>query len=122
MVSVEIWEEEPDDTTPPVTEKTIGDPNEDDGYIIWPITPITLHAIDDLSGVNYIHFEILWDSDGDQEVDTVMADENIPNDTVIFWVEQYGILSGLIHIKYYAVDNAGNAEYPHNQVHYVQPM
>jgi hypothetical protein len=109
-----------DDTTPPVTEKIIGEPNQDGGYTIWPVTPIFLEATDDLSGVNYIHYDIWWDSNEDMIVDTQMASETIYGDAATFTVAEYGILYGLIQLKYYAVDNANNFEEVHSQEHFVQ--
>lgn len=108
-----------DDTTPPVTEKIIGEPNEDGGYSIWPITPIIFEATDDISGVNYIHYDIWWDSDGDMFVDTQMASETIYSDTATFSVVEYGIVYGLIELKWYAVDNANNYEDINIQEHFV---
>ena len=108
-----------DDTTPPVTEKIIGEPNEDGGYSIWPITPIIFEATDDISGVNYIHYDIWWDSDGDMFVDTQMASETIYSDTATFSVVEYGIDYGLIELKWYAVDNANNYEDINIQEHFV---
>ncbi|MFO7677260.1 MAG: Ig-like domain-containing protein [Thermoplasmatota archaeon] len=113
------WIEEEEDTTPPVTTKTIGEPNEEGGFLIWPWTPIHLDATDDLSGVQYIHYEIWWDSDFDEIVDTKMADETVYSDSVSFTVGDYGIEEGLVEFRYYAVDNAGNAEEIHYQNHYV---
>lgn len=113
-----IWEEE-EDTTPPVTEKTVGEPNEEGGYIIWPYTPITLEATDDMSGVNHIHYEIWWDSDDNGIVDTQMADETVYSSTTTFTVGDYEIYYGLIELRWYAVDNAQNTEEMHYQEHFV---
>lgn len=114
-----IWDE--GDTTPPVTEKTIGEPNEEEGYIIWPHTPITFDATDDESGVNYIHYEVWWDSDGDGIVDTLMGSEEVYDVTLTFSVNMWGVPFGIIELRWYAVDNAGNVEDMHYQEHYVMP-
>ncbi|MFE3846024.1 hypothetical protein ACFL1L_04095 [Thermoplasmatota archaeon] len=108
-----------EDTTPPVTEKIIGEPNENGGYSIWPITPIIFESTDDLSGVDYIHYDIWWDSDGDMVIDIQMASETIYEDTTTFSVVEYGILFGLIELNWYAVDNEDNHENIHNQEHFV---
>lgn len=112
------WVEE-EDITPPVTKKTIGEPNEEGGYMIYPETPIYLDATDDMSGVQYIHFEIWWDSNGDDEVDTKKADETVYSDTIFFTVAEYGVYYNLVELRWYAVDNAENVEYMHYQEHYV---
>jgi len=113
------WEEEEEDITPPVTEKTIGEPNDEGGYIIWSYTPITFEATDDMSGVNNINYEIWWDSNDDMVVDTQMASEKIYSDSVTFTVGEHDIYYGLIELRWFAVDNAGNPEDMHYQEHYV---
>ncbi len=113
------WEEEEEDITPPVTEKTIGEPNDEGGYIIWFYTPITFEATDDMSGVNNINYEIWWDSNDDMVVDTQMASEKIYSDSVTFTVGEHDIYYGLIELRWFAVDNAGNPEDMHYQEHYV---
>ncbi len=112
-------EEEQEDNTPPVSVKTIGQPNEDGGYIIWPFTPITLTATDSESGVNYIYYEVWWDSNGDEIIDNKMGSEKVYEDSLMFSVDMWGILHGLIELRWYAVDNAGNTEIIHSQQHYV---
>jgi len=114
-----VYRGEEEDNTPPVTTKTIGQPQDEGGYIIWPITPITLTATDDLSGVNHIHYEVWWDSNGDQIVDTQVASENVYSSSTMFTVGSYGVFFGLIQLKYYAVDNAQNQEQLHKQNHMV---
>ena len=116
-----FWQEEQDDTTPPVTEKQIGQPNEDGGYVIWPFTPITLTATDDMSGVNYIHYEVWWDTNEDGIVDDMMMSENVHSEIVMFSMDMFGILYGIIELRYLAVDNAGNDESIHKQQHFVTP-
>ena len=113
--------DEQQDTTPPVTVKTVGQPNEEDGYLIWPFTPITLTATDDMSGVHYIHYEIWWDTDEDSIIDTQMASEDIYEDTCVFHMDMYGIFFGLVEFRWYAMDNAGNKEVTHIQQHFVTP-
>ena len=116
-VTVTLIEEE--DTTPPVTEKIIGEPNEDGGYIIWPFTPITFEATDDMSGIKYIYYEVWWDSNEDGIVDMLMAEKTVYDNTVMFSVDMYGILINTIELRWYAVDNADNIEDMHYQQHYV---
>jgi hypothetical protein len=114
------WVED-EDNTPPVTKKTIGEPNEDGGYIIWPFTPITFEATDDMSGVQYIYYEVWWDSDEDGIVDMLMAEKTVYDNIVMFSVDMYGILINTIELRWYAVDNADNIEDMHYQQHYVTP-
>lgn len=118
-VTVTLIEEE--DTTPPVTVKIIGQPQEEGGYIIWPHTPITFTATDSESGVNYIYYEVWWDSNGDEIIDTKMGSEKVYDDSLIFSVNMWGVLIGIIELRWYAVDNAGNIENMHYQQHYVNP-
>lgn len=112
---------EPDgeDTIPPVTTKEIGQPNEESGYIIWPFTPIWLNAIDEGgSGVNYIYYEIAWDTNEDGIWDETFTEQVFaPN--VEIQLQMYGILHGLIELRWYAVDNADNVEGMHYQQHLV---
>ncbi len=117
--SVTVTWETQQDTNPPVTEKIIGQPNEQEGYIIWASTPITFQATDDLSGVNHIYYEVWWDSTGDGIVDTLMGYEKIYDDTVTFTVEMWGVYYGYIELRWHAVDNAENIEETHVQEHYV---
>lgn len=119
--SVTVTYVEDEDTTPPVTKKTIGEPNEDGGYVIWPFTPITFDATDDDSGVNNIYYEVWWDTDGDEIVDALMGSETVYDDSLTFSVDMWGILIGIIELRWYATDNAGNQEVMHFQEHYVQP-
>ena len=114
------WILEEEDNTPPVTEKIIGEPNEEGGYIIWPYTPITLIATDPEpgSGVNYIYYEIAWDNNGDGIWDQLF-EETVYEDTAEIYLDEYGIFWGEIELRWYAVDNAGNAENMHYQRHLV---
>jgi hypothetical protein len=113
------WETQ-EDNTPPVTTKEVGKPKADAlGYYLTPFTPIWLNATDPQpgSGVEYIHFEIWWDSDGDEVIDTLMAFENVYDDTVELYFSQYGIMSGLVELRWRATDNAENSEEMHFQLH-----
>jgi len=119
MVTV-TWEDN-EDITPPVTEKIIGEPNENGGYIIWPFTPITFEATDDDSGVDYIYYEVWWDSDEDEIVDIMMGSEKVYDETLTFSVDMWGVLFGYMELRWFAVDNAGNPEDMHYQEHFVNP-
>ena len=114
-----IWDEESEDYTPPVTLKTIGEPNEDGGYIIWPFTPITFTSSDSESGVNYIYYEVWWDSNGDGIIDIMMGSEKVYEESLMFSVDMWGVLQGFIELRWYAVDNVGNTENIHYQNHQV---
>jgi len=114
-----IWVEEEEDTIPPTTEKTIGEPNEEEGYIIYPMTPIWLDAIDEGgSGVNYIYYEIAWDSNEDGSYDEIFS-ETVYESHVEIHMDYWGIFFGLIELRWYAVDNANNEETMHYQQHLV---
>ncbi|MFH1012909.1 MAG: hypothetical protein V1769_00175 [Thermoplasmatota archaeon] len=119
--SIILYRKEENDTTPPVTVKNIGQPNEDNGHIIWPFTPITLTATDDMSGVQFIHYEVWWDTNDDSMVDTRMVSEDVYQNSCMFHVDMFGILHGLIEIRYFAVDKVNNAEMIHIQQHIVTP-
>jgi hypothetical protein len=108
------WEEEEDDTTPPITEKTIGEPQWEEGYTIASYTPIWLEATDPEpgSGVHYIHYEI-W-QEGIQ-----MGSEDIPGDYVELTFGMHGVISGIAELRWYAEDNAGNIEEMHYQEHFI---
>lgn len=107
-----------EDTTPPITTKEIGQPNWEDGYVIAPYTPIWLHATDEQSGVAYIYYEIAWDHDEDGIWDETYQ-ETIAADMVEIHTQDWGILHGIIELRWYAVDNAENEEQMHYQQHYV---
>lgn len=113
------WIEDVEDTIPPVTEKTVGEPNMEDGYMIYPITPIWLNATDEGgSGVQYIYYEIAWDNNDDGLWDETFT-ETVYTDSVEIHTEFFGIFYGLIELRWYAVDNANNEESMHYQEHLV---
>ncbi len=116
-----LREDEEEDTNPPITDKTIGDPNEDGGYTIWPFTPITLEATDDMSGVQYIYYEVWWDSNEDGIIDTKKVEKTVDDDFIMFSMDMYGIFFNLVELRWYAVDNADNIEEMHYQQHNVIP-
>ena len=107
------WIEE-EDTTPPVTEKTIGEPQWEEGYTIASFTSILLEATDPepSSGVNHIHYEI-W------QEGILMGSEDLPGDTVEMTFGMYGVISGIAELRWYAVDNEENAEQTHYQEHFI---
>lgn len=117
--SVTVTWEEDEDTIPPVTEKIIGEPNEDGGYVIWPHTPIWLNAVDEGgSGVDFIYYEIAWDMDEDGVYDQVF-EETIYQESAEIHMHDYGIMNGLIELRWFAADNAGNVEDMHFQKHMI---
>ncbi|HEC95383.1 MAG TPA: hypothetical protein ENI45_05420, partial [Thermoplasmatales archaeon] len=107
-----------EDTTPPFTEKEIGEPKEEGGYIIWPSTPIWLNATDEESGVNHIYYQIAWDIDEDGTWDEFF-EETVYGDTAEIQLQYWGITYGKIELRWYAVDNAENTEEMHYQQHLV---
>ena len=72
-----------------------------------------------MSGVDYIHVEVWWDTDHDNVVDTLCASEITHSDTTQITVGAYYINFGIIELRWYAVDNAANVEDTHIQEHYV---
>jgi len=105
------WEEE--DNIPPVTVKDIGEPKEEDGFIVWYYTPFTLTATDDGgSGVNSIYLEVWWEG--------IIRDSDWYEMSVVeFTPSDFDIYYGLMQLQWYAVDNAGNQEDTHYQEHMV---
>ncbi len=111
------------DSTPPVTEKTFegptypgeGGPN----YWLTSDTQITLTSVDHEDpcavGVNYIHYEVWWDSDCNGEVDYPQTITDVPSDQVAFYMQG----QCLHEIRWYAVDLLGNNETQHVQEHMV---
>jgi len=113
------WIKEEEDTIPPVTIKTVGEPNEEGGYVIFPMTPIWLDATDEGgSGVEYIYYEIAWDSNEDGIYDETFS-ETVYDSHVEIHMEFWGIFYGMIELRWYAVDNADNEETMHYQEHLV---
>jgi len=108
------WEEDEEDTTPPITKKTIGEPQWEEGYTIASFTPILLEATDPEpgSGVNHIHYEVWQDG-------ILMGSEDIPGDTVEMTFGMHGVISGIAELRWYAVDNAENVETTHYQEHFI---
>lgn len=120
------------DTTPPETTKTHGPCVFYDPSIgIWymkPCNPIYLYARDLVplsTGVQFLHYELWWDTDCDGRYDVKKLDvtiyDNDPNDLN----PAPGEIDVELHIDqecchmlvWYAVDNWGNQETPHDQ-HY----
>jgi len=97
-----------------VTEKTIGEPQWEEGYTIASYTPIWLKATDPEpgSGVNYIHYEVWQDG-------IMKGSEDVHGDTVEMTFGMYGVLTGIAELRWYAVDNAENVENMHYQEHFV---
>jgi len=99
-VSISIF----DDITPPVTTHTL-DPPEPDGNNGWYVSDVnvTLTATDDMSGVKEIKYRIYWGVtqtiDGDNGTFPITKEDDGNDLTVEYW----------------AIDNAGNEETPHNE-------
>jgi len=117
--SITVYRETGEDNTPPVTVKEVGQPNEEGGYIIWPFTPVTFTATDgEGSGVAYISIEIAWDNNDDGIWDEQFL-YTVENDMVTIFMQDFGILHGLIELRWYAEDNAGNVEDMKYQQHVI---
>jgi len=94
------------DSTPPMTVKTIGQPQYDNGLWVTSSTPITLTATDpgdNASGVKEIHYKI-------NGVETVVEG----NQAIVTFLEECNHT-----LEFWAVDNAGNIENHTTQIHYV---
>ncbi|RLF40776.1 MAG: hypothetical protein DRN12_04665 [Thermoplasmata archaeon] len=109
--SIKVIVEECEDTIPPTTTKTIGDPKYQDGYFVNSSTPFTLVAHDNEggSGVKAIYYRIWSERTGWTEWKEYTGSFTLPK------------TSGncKYYIEYYAVDKAGNKEEVHNQTHIV---
>ena len=117
--NVTVYRETTTDHIPPVTNKEVGNPNEEDGYVIWPFTPIWLNATDTGgSGVKYIYFEIAWDPNEDGVWDETF-NETVYGETALTQTQNWGILYGPIELRWYAVDYSNNVEETHYQKHLV---
>jgi hypothetical protein len=103
------------DNSPPVTTKEIGEPSHDGGYYVTTETSIALTATDCGSGVEFIHYEVWWDSDDNGVVDTQLVDENVFDVEVTFNFDR----ESLHELRWYAVDLLGNVEEEHVQEHAV---
>ncbi len=107
-----------EDITPPVTTEEVGEPNWENGYIVTPETPIWLNATDDLSGINFIYYEIWSDKDGDDIVETKIGEKTTYASTIEIYFGEYEVL-GLVELHFYAVDNVGNMEEMNIKQHYI---
>jgi hypothetical protein len=107
------------DSTPPTSDKEIGEPKYWDGNIWWVnlSTPLTIRATDKpfCGGIDYIHYEIWWDSDYDGTVDKKLVEKNAYGDEVTFTFDE----ECLHEIRWYAVDLMGHEEQMHCQQHMV---
>ena len=90
-----------DDTTPPVTTHNL-DPPEPDGCNGWYVSnvSVTLNATDDFSGIKEIRYTV---NGGVEQI--------IPGNNGSFIIDEDG---NDILIVYWAIDNWGNEEKPHN--------
>ena len=118
------------DDVPPITVKTFDgltvDNVSEDNYYVSRNTLVTLTATDQSPdanncpvGVDYIHYEVWWDSDGDGEVDKEVAiDVEETSEVVSF----YFLEDSFHEIRWYAVDLLGNTETEHIQMHAVETV
>ena len=114
------------DTTPPVTTKTVGQPNWNNSYWVTSQTPITLVTVDKnvtcASGPATLYYKDEWDSNCDGTVDTtidsntghVHTDSNCNLNKTIYLNNEC-----LHKITWHAVDALGNVEQEHVQYHKV---
>ena len=96
-----------EDTIPPTTTKTIGEPQYDDGYYVTSKTPFTLTAVDNNggSGVNYTNYRV-WHEDTWSDWKTYEESFTLEHE-------------GLLYLEFYSADIAENIEEVQNQPHYV---
>ncbi|MBU1245755.1 MAG: hypothetical protein ABIJ20_03600 [Nanoarchaeota archaeon] len=111
------------DDLPPITNKTFDGPTYgENDYYLTKGTLVILSAEDQSPdgnscpvGVDYIYYEIWWDSDEDGIVDTMVDKQYVYDDHVEFHFQE-----DCIHeIRWYAVDLLGNVETMHYQEHKV---
>ena len=91
------------DSTPPTTSHTIGSPQSSDGVntIVTPITPITLDAVDDGSGVESTNYRLITSSflsDWTRYVAPISPSSALK------------LEKGMYTLEYYSSDNVGNNE------------
>jgi hypothetical protein len=93
-----------DDTIPPVSTHSLNPP-EPDGNNGWYTSDVnvTLSATDDMSGVKEIKYRV-WGG----------ATQTIIGDTGTFLITQADDMDD-VPVEYWAIDNAGNEETPHNE-------
>jgi len=117
------------DNIPPVTAKDVGGK----GDIVRNITdetPIWLNGTDSGNcsvGIKNLHYEVWWDSNGDSNVDTKVADETVWDNGTGDINSAGGIISvkftmshyGMNEIRWFSTDLLGNRETEHYQEHMV---
>jgi hypothetical protein len=101
------------DSTPPSSSKEVGSPKYEN-WVNWS-TNITIKAKDGCGGLDYIHYEIWWDSDNDGSVDKKLEEKNV-HGNVTFRLDKKECLH---EIRWYAVDIMGHEESVHSQHHKV---
>ncbi len=107
------------DDTLPETTKELGKGGED-GYNVTQETPIWLNATDEGSGVGYINYSILWDENGDNETaESWMCNITVYGNAIKINITDCVNESGLIELRWYAVDKVGNKEVINIQQHFV---
>ena len=111
--SVTVYYYPVEDTTPPVTTEEVGQPSWENGYTVIPETLIWLNATDDMSGVNYIYYEVWHEG-------TKVAEETAYTSNVELCFADYQIYEGTAELRFYAVDNVGNIEEMKVKEHLVQ--
>jgi hypothetical protein len=112
------------DSTPPESNKTIGDPKWwDESLGLWWVTSdtqFTLTAVDKQDpcavGVAGFRVKIEWDSNCDGTVDTTIFDQDIPEP----YQYSFTLNEECLHkITWFAFDKLGNTEQVHEQYHKV---
>ena len=112
--------------------KTVKKVMSEDEYNVPLFTQVWLNATDIgkcVTGINYLHYEIWWDSNGDNTIDTQIVNETVEDNGTGDENPAKGIISVLItldhegknEIRWYSVDRVGNFEVIHYQEHIVIP-
>jgi len=101
------------DTTPPESEKIIGEPSQDD--IITPETPLTLTATD--LGESAVHNWRIWYRVYNGTWSNWESGNWNTNETL--YLLDYFSGEGTYQLEWYAEDNLGNAEQTYTQTHEV---
>jgi len=117
------------DNIPPLTAKDVGG----EGDVVRNITdetPIWLNGTDSGNcsvGIKNLHYEVWWDSNGDSNIDTKVADETVWDNGTGDINPAGGIISakftmshyGINEIRWFSTDLLGNRETEHYQEHMV---
>ncbi|HOI18474.1 MAG TPA: DNRLRE domain-containing protein [Candidatus Woesearchaeota archaeon] len=97
--------------------------NSEEANVFWlqdHVSEITIYSDDPYPhpvGLDYVHIELWWDSDGDDVIDTMLWEVDVNPDSMPY---TFTIDEDCLHlIKWYGVDLLGNTEITREQYHRV---